>query len=378
MFLREYAMRITLVISSLEAGGAERVMSTMANYWSARDRQVTILTLSSEAGDWYGLDTRIKRVGLNLVSNPAHLGEALQNTFKRVARLRRELCSSLPDVVISFGGETNILTLLASAGTSAPVIVSERVDARHHSIGLVRHALRYLLYRRADGLVVQSHAARDWGRKLVGSENVHVIPNPVAVAVHGVVLAAVRPATGRTVVAMGRLAHQKGFDHLLRAFAKCARKHAAWSLVIIGEGHERTALERLIAELELKDRVTMAGLRQTPARLLQQADLFVMSSRYEGFPNALLEAMACGLAVISTDCPNGPREIIRDGVDGVLVQPEDSDALAAAMDRLMDDQRERERLGARAVEVRERFGIEKIMSMWDDLLAHTCGGRAHD
>lgn len=366
-------MRITLIISRLLTGGAERVISIMANYWSAHHQDVTLLTLASQEKDCYALHPRMKRIGLNLEASSKNLAEAVRHNAKRLRHVRRAIRTSCPDVVISFCDETNILTLLATLGTSVPVIVSERVDARYHSIGLVRHGLRYALYRRAEGLVVQSHAVRDWARKLVGPEGVHVIPNPVEAPVNGVDRAVKEQAIGPIAVSIGRLTHQKGFDLLLRAFAKCANKHAVWSLVILGEGDERASLEALVAELGLKDRVTLPGRMRNSTRILQGADLFVMSSRYEGFPNALLEAMAAGLPVISTDCPSGPREIIRDGVDGVLVAPHDINALASAMDRLMEDREERERFGARAVDVIDRFGVERVMGMWDDLLTRACG-----
>jgi len=162
---------------------------------------------------------------------------------------------------------------------------------------------------------------------------------------------------------------------LIQAFARCAASRDSWSLSILGEGRERRNLEILATDLGIADRVSIPGEVRDPGSILRGMDLFVLPSRWEGFPNALLEAMACGLAVIAVDCPSGPRDIIRDGMDGVLVPPNDVDALVAAMDRLMADHAERQRLGVNAVGVVERFGLERIMNMWDEVVAHACQGR---
>jgi glycosyltransferase involved in cell wall biosynthesis len=365
-------MRITLAISTFDIGGAQRVMALMANYWAAQGHDVALVSLSPQSKDWFELHHLVKRVSLNLLSASAHLGRALCQNALRVLRLRDELRQLRPDVVISFMDTTNVLTILASHGLGIPVIVSERIDPRQHAIGLAWNTLRSLLYRRADALVVQSPALRDWAREVAVDARVHVIPNPINPVFNGTATAARCRETGHTVVAMGRLVRQKGFDLLIEAFARCAGQHPDWSLVILGEGEERLNLESLISAVGLQDRVRLAGKVPDPGPTLGQADLFVLSSRFEGFPNALIEAMTCKLAVISTDCPCGPRDIIHDGVDGLLIPPEDVNALAKSMDHLMSNPLERQRLGASAMEVAERFGIEKIMGMWDELVAHIC------
>lgn len=363
-------MRITLLISQLGAGGAERVMSLMANYWVEHGQEVTLITLSAETADWHGiqLDPKVTRVGLNLVSSSSHIASAVRNNVERVKRLRQALRRSQADVAIAFGDATNMLTLIAGRGLGIPVVISERIDPRHHPIGSIWNGLRTLLYPYADALVVQTEGVRDWARSLMTESRVHIIPNPVRPALHRREYPAAARSLSHTLVAIGRLDRQKGFDLLVQALAQCVQKHPEWSLVILGEGDERAALESLICELDLKDKVSLPGRVKDPVPFLQRADLFVLPSRYEGFPNALLEAMACGLAVISTDCSSGPRAIIRDGLDGVLVPPDNIDALASAMDRLMADHGERKRLGGRAVEVVERFNVKAVMEAWNKLL----------
>ncbi|MCH2244480.1 MAG: glycosyltransferase, partial [Crocosphaera sp.] len=137
-----------------------------------------------------------------------------------------------------------------------------------------------------------------------------------------------------------------------------------WSLIILGEGSFRSELECLSQSLDIVNSVHFLGRVKNPYEYLQQADIFVMSSRFEGFPNALCEAMACGLPVISTDCPSGPPEIIRDGIDGILVKNEDIEALAKAMTTLISDEEKRQKLGNAAKEITQRFDLDKIMGMW--------------
>ena len=367
----ETTLRIYLVISTFAAGGAERVMSVMANYWAEQGEDITLITLSSQSDDWYKLHPRVKRVGLGVVSISTHIGQAIRHNIRRVICLRQALRRAHPDVVISFLDTTNVLTLMASWGLGIPVIVSERNVPHQRSIGTAWNGLRSLLYRHADAVVVQSCAIREWALRLQGIKAIYVIPNPVNPICNGSEQVLSRHGSSHTIVAMGRLVRVKGFDLLIEAFGRCATKHADWSLVILGEGPERARLQTFAADLGIADRVSLAGQVQEPATILNGADLFVLSSRSEGFPNALLEAMACQLPVVSTDC-GGPRDIIRDGVDGILVPPDDVTALADAMDRLMANPDERRRLGAGALEVIERFSMEKVMTMWDEAVTHTC------
>ncbi len=358
-------MRITLIISRIAIGGAERVITVMANYWATHRHDVTLVTIGSQEDDYYVVPSQVKRIGLNLGGSSQNLAAAVWHNAKRLKRLRSEIRANRPDVVISFIDVTNVLTLLASIGLRVPVIVSERSTPGRHAIGFAWNGLRYLLYRRAQALVMQSDDLRAWACRFVRDRAVYVIPNPVERPLAVSNRSVASRDTSRCVVAMGHLTRVKGYDLLLRAFAKCANKHSAWSLLILGEGEERGPLETLVGKLGLKDRVSLPGCVRNPGQILQGVDLFVMSSYYEGSSNALLEAMACGLAVIATDCASSVREVICHGVNGVVVPSNNENALATEMDRLMEDQGERERLGALALEVTERFGVERVMGMWD-------------
>jgi glycosyltransferase involved in cell wall biosynthesis len=226
-------------------------------------------------------------------------------------------------------------------------------------------------YPRANAVVVQTPEVRRWAEGFLPDRIVHTIPNPVLwPPASPNVENAGRGSFNESprVVAAGRLDPLKGFDVLLLAFAKCRERFPDWKLTIVGEGPERARLEGLVQQLELTNAVSMPGRVQHLYPTLRAADLFVLSSRSEGFPNVLLEAMASGVAVVATDCPSGPRHIVRDGIDGLLVPPESVDSLATAMSALMGDATQRRALAARAEEVRERFSVERVMGEWERLI----------
>ncbi len=368
-------MRITFVISSLSSGGAERVMSIMANYWVEKGWKITMITLDATASDFYTLHPNVKRVALGLMGDSYNPWVAIRNNIIRLIKLRREIKSSKPDIVISFVDRMNIMTLLATRGLGLKVAISERTDPACHDCGRIWSLLRNLTYPWADAIVVQSDKVRQWIEKIVKKGTTFVIPNPISnvnektnpeqsdTAFRG------NTKSKQIIVAIGRLCSEKGFDLLLNAFAMITQSHHNWRLFIFGDGEDRDTLTQLANKLEIAKLVSLPGRIKDPMQFLRKADIFVLSSRYEGFPNALLEAMGCGLPVISFDCPSGPREIIRDGIDGLLVPPEDVNALATAMSHLITDSALRKRLAARAPEVLERFGMEKIMGMWEKLLA---------
>ena len=359
-------MRVTLVIYSLRGGGAERVMSIMANHWAERGWKVTLLTYDDGAEPAaYRLSGAVDHRHLGIEGASSGVVEAVGSNVRRLVVLRRAIRDSAPDAVISFLDVVNVRTILATVGLGVPVVVSERIDPGRHRIAAVWRTLRRWAYRYAASVVAVTPDALGYFSNAIRRRGT-VIPNPLAVPMDaGVVRARSRR---KIVVAIGRLAPEKGFDRLIMAFAMVAADHPEWLLTIWGEGADRPALETLRDRRALRGRVALPGWTSEPFTKLREAGLFVMSSRYEGFPNALCEAMACGAPVVSFDCP-GPRHIVRDGVDGVLVPEGDVGKLAAAMDQLMADPAERDRLGANAIQVTDRYRKDKVMTLWERLVA---------
>jgi glycosyltransferase involved in cell wall biosynthesis len=362
--------RLTLVVPSLALGGAERVAANMANHWAVAGNTVSVITLSATDTDTYSLDPSVTRVALDLMRESSGPIWAFLNNWMRVGRLREALRTSRPDTVISFTDRMNIVTLLACRSLSVDTVISERVDPSRHSIGPTWEWLRRKVYPRARALVVQTQSIRQQMKTVMRGRMIYVIPNAIDAGLRDPSRQEL-PHNRRhpsQIVAMGRLTAQKGFDLLIAAFVEVAARHPACTLTILGEGPERARLEEITRKRGLAGRIQLPGWNPDPSSVLRACDVFVLSSRYEGFPNALLEAMAAGLAVVSFDCPSGPAEIIRHEVDGLLVPPEDVRALSKAIDRLFSDDDLRERLGKEAVSVTERFSEEHNFARWEAVL----------
>ena len=360
------SLDILCVITAMGCGGAERRLAWLVNRLSDRGHRIALRVLH-ENGVFFDIDDRIET---RFFSDDHHrIFTAPARFWKRSGWLRRQVAAFEPDVVLSFIDVANVVALVSTRGLDVPVVVSERGFPPRSRIPWYYRLLRDRVYRFADAIVVQTDEAASWALKVAHGRTVAVLPNPVTQPQDGGFPAAdtALPA-GRRIAAMGRLVVEKGFDLLIEAWSSIADRHPGWTVVIFGEGPERDRLERLIADRSLSGRIHLAGQVVDTDALLTRCDLFVMSSRHEGFPNALCEAMACGLAPVSFDCPAGPRNIIRSGIDGVLVPAGDVAALAAQISRLLTDEDLRNDLSGRAVEIVSRFDAETILDSWEDLL----------
>ena len=359
-------MRIALLISGLGPGGAERVISLLAGALVDRGHDVWLITLAASGSDFYVVDSRVRRLGLGLQADSEGIVEALLANAKRLRALRRAVSTIEPQVVLSFVTRMNVLAILACTGLPTRVLVSERVDPASHREQRLWAWLRALVYQRADAVVVQTESVARWFRKrLWQPAAVYVIPNPVVAA--GKSAQAPLQVAKPFMLAAGRLDHQKGFDVLIRAFALAMPDCGQLRLVIVGEGPTAQALRDLVAELHVDARVLFPGQVKELQALMQQAQGFILSSRYEGFPNVLLEALANGLPVVATDCPSSPREILRDGEYGLLVPCEDPVALAAAVRRLATDADLRSRLSALAPLAIAPYALSRVVGEWEAL-----------
>jgi len=357
-----------MVISSLSSGGAERVLVLVARGLTALGHRVSIVTIFGKEDDFYAVPEGVDRVALALGGTTRTALEKTTTNTRRVFGLRRALRQIEPDVVISFMTETNVLALLAGGGKGVPIFVTEHADPAKIGLVWIWKQLSRLVYRRASRLVSVSAAVDDSFAWLPEAKRA-VIPNPISFAEVEATAAEPLPKPWpRTVAAMGRLESEKGFDLLINAFARLADDFPDWGLLILGEGSLLASLESLAAEHGLSGRVRLPGVVENPFPTLKQSDLFVLSSRSEGFGNALVEAMACGLPAIATECWSTPPGLVRHDVDGLLVPAENVDALSAAMAELMGDDDRRRRLASEAVQSVKRFDLDEVAQAWDALL----------
>jgi len=356
----------------MEGGGAERVAALLCNHWASEGHHVTLMpTFSGRGGCSYPLETRVHVE--YLADRVGSVSRSMINKVRRWVALRRAMRDIGPDVVVSFLPHVNVAAVLCGRGLPLRVVVSERTYPPAMPLRWEWEVLRKFTYSRAAGVVVQTEKALAWLACRCPGARGRVIPNPVVFPLPTgdpvVSPTSVIPGARRVVLAAGRLGEEKGFDALIAAFHMLANQYPEWDLVILGEGPEREGLVQLRDRMRLGDRVYLPGRVGNPGDWYARADFYVLSSRFEGFPNTLVEAMAHGLPAVSFDCETGPADIIREGIDGYLVQPnEGAEGLVQGMSAMMADDDMRERMGAVAVSVRERFSPERVMAEWDGVL----------
>lgn len=362
--------KIVFCLSSIGGGGAERVASLLCNHWAKLGAKVMIVAIASVRTS-QGYDLRDDITVVHLADQVA----GNRNKLVRIFALRRIFKEFSPDAIVSFLTDVNVASLLAGAGTKYPIFVSERSfpPARLKETGRVFSTLRRWLYRFSDAVVAQTSEAESWLSDNCPSSNVVVIPNPVSYPLPGASELEADHQTlvdGRKVIlSSGRLIASKRHDVLIRAFADLADKFPDSILVILGEGPERRDLEELSRQLSVADRVFLLGHMDNPGAWYSQADVFAFPSSFEGFPNAVLEAMSYKLPAICFDIAAGPRQLIQNRENGIIL-PDDNHVarMKSAIDELLSDADLLTKISANATAVRERYSIEHVSHQWLSLL----------
>jgi glycosyltransferase involved in cell wall biosynthesis len=358
---------VVLAIADLGSGGAQQVLSQLANRWAAEGRRVGVITLAGPEDDFFKLSERVTRIVVGGIGDAANPLDALRRNLQRIAALRAALKRFNGSAAVGFIGPMNVLLLLAARGLGYRVVVCERNDPARQSFGRAWDLLRRWLYRFADTVTANSRGALEAMRRYVSAEKLVFLPNPVRRAANVGVSGNREPV----FLNVGRLHRQKGQDLAIAAFARVAEELPDWRLVIIGDGGARAELERAIAAAGLRGRVELTGRIDDPFDWYRRAAVFVFPSRYEGQPNALVEAMSGGLPVIASDDVSAHRDLVTSGIEGLLVPGEDVQALADAMRALAEAPARRSAMGEAAARKVEPYALDNVVAAWNAVIWRT-------
>jgi glycosyltransferase involved in cell wall biosynthesis len=366
-------MRILALIPQLGPGGAERTMVQLAGFLSRRHEFRIMTWEGPDVTPFYPTPADTVVIRANLFG-PQH-GTRIGGIVARICAIRRVIRNFRPHVILSFMDATNIIALAASFRSGVPVVISERVDPQHHSIGRFKAAMRLIFYPWADRIVVQTQrVARYFPIRI--RRKISVIANPV-LAAEAIARPGEPDSSGRFhIVAAGRLTAQKAFDTLIDSFAAIAMRFPQWDVTIFGEGEDRRLLESKICKYNLDGRVRLPGISNQLGSELAKAHVLAFPSRYEGFPNVLAEGLAAGLPAVGFADVSGVEDLILDGRTGLLVRPaQDCASFAQALSSLMSNKHMRIRMGAEARAHVLSWAPERILPLWENVLSAAASDR---
>lgn len=352
-------IKIALIIPTLKQGGAERVISELANAFYSKGHTVLLVLLSQAIEDFYELNSGIQVYRLQFEGG--HIRQKVLSLTSSLFNLRSIILKENPDAVLSFGDKYNVYTLLATKFLKTKVFISDRSNPKR-KIPRSTEILRKHLYKYATGIIAQTALAKEILEQKTNSKNIRVIPNP---------LKEIKKYPGiereKIILNVGRLVPQKGQTYLLEAFSKI--KDKSWRLVLLGNGPLLDALQKQAIELGIQDSVSFPGAVKNVDEWLARASIFAFPSISEGFPNALVEAMGAGLPCVSFDCDAGPAELINNGENGFLLPVKDINALSDTLEELASDPELRKKLGANAELSAQRFSIDIISTKYLDFFS---------
>ena len=354
-------MKIDFIINSLTGGWAERVMVTLANGLCEKHK-IRIITFNERNGDAFYLNDKICRVKLHEGKFKNHLLRSLGNLnffYKKK--------SNHPDIIISFIHINNLISILVAKWRGIKIIVCEHTNHTVVSSKLVKFTRKYI-YRLAHATTVLTSFDEPFYRKY--GANVTILPNPLLLP------KAIKPFSERkqNILLVGSLNRYegKGFDALLHLIAPILRKNPNWTLTIAGDGaNGLQVLQDITNQLKIGEKVIFTGFCSNIQDLMQNSQIFVLPSKYEGLPMGLMEALSNGMACVAYDCPSGPRDLIQNDLNGLLINNQDIDAMKSGLLRVMEDYILREKLASNAPSSMQIYGLESIMVQWESLIKIT-------
>ncbi len=364
-------LKIVFCINSLEKGGAERVITNLANYFSDK-YTVYIITLYNSIQAYktndniiiYSLDKQTKKLNVQQIYQENKIKKVFE-LLRRRKKLKSILKEINPDIIISFLVKSNF-TVLLSKPKNCKVIISERNDPNQEYNNFINNTFMKKLYPKADGIIYQTNEAKKFFEGIIKCPS-EIIPNPINDKF--IIEKPYQGIRDHEIVSVGRLEEQKNFKCLIKAFSKVNSSYPNYKLTIYGEGTKRKELEELIKELNLDKVVELPGQADDIEKKIFKAKCFVLSSNYEGMPNALMEAMALGLPVISTDCPcGGPKDLIVNNKNGILVSVNNDEEIKNGIIKIIENDTFSKMISENACSISKDLNPTVINNRWEEFI----------
>ena len=360
--------KLAFIIPSLKAGGAERVVSTLAT--QLVDNFDVMIIVLYHCTPFYAIDPKvqIKYLKDDYNSTPS-IFQSIMNHFDLIRSARKEIKSYQTDIIIVFTTIPNIYSIILAKQLKLKSIISERIHPRFGSISKFWVTLRKWIYPKTDMLVIQTKDIANYFNDFMRTEKLQIINNPLSDELANQKKDIEYSVRKKHVICVGRLEDQKNQELLINAFSNI--DHSGWKLLLIGQGRNHERYQVLIDKLGMQESIELVGNAKNIFEYYNTARIFVLSSNYEGFPNALIEAMYFGMACIATDCPSGPSEIILDMDNGILIPVDDQFQLERNLNTLMQDEVIQTQLGQNAEQSTAIFNARSIANTWQELIYNT-------
>ncbi|MET3114436.1 glycosyltransferase involved in cell wall biosynthesis [Pedobacter sp. CG_S7] len=358
---------VVFVINSLQRGGAERVVSVLGNSLDQKTYKVIIVCMN-EAEQAYQVSKTVTVVNLLHRTGKETIFNRVKYGLLTFFRLLKLLLKEKPYCAISFMTSANLWTGISCKLLNIQYIVSERTTPDHtiNEFGFLLKWISYVIYRESKAIVIPSKGIEDCMKQtkvFQNLKNYKVIRNPINIFK---ISSNIKVHPKKFILGVGRLGYEKGFDQLILAFGSL--KFYDIDLLIVGDGIEKQNLNELITKLNLQNRVYLVGAKNELLDYYKQAELFVLPSRNEGYPNALIEAMSNGCACVAMNCEFGPSEIIKNGVNGLLVENNNIHLLSKAIFKILINPIFKEKLSLNAKQICQTNSLDAISRKWEELI----------